>query len=194
MEKISEHFLAPLLNALIAQFPFRVRGFHSDNGSEFINRTVARLLAKLLIEQTKSRARHCNDNGLAESKNGAIIRKYVGHSHLAQRYAPALNGWYAQYLNVYLNYHRPCGFASLVTDDKDRTKKVYRAYQTPYEKLHSLPKAQEHLKPGVTFSQLDKIAMTRSDTEWAAETQKARQQLFAAFQSARFPISGSYVD
>ena len=54
---ISEAWLEPLLKAMIEQFPFRVRGFHSDNGSEFLNRTVEKLLNKLLIEQTKSRPR-----------------------------------------------------------------------------------------------------------------------------------------
>ena len=47
---------------------FRIRGFHSDNGSEFVNHTVVRLLNKLLIEQTKSRPRHSNDNGLVETR------------------------------------------------------------------------------------------------------------------------------
>ena len=69
-ERISEAWLEPVLVALLRQFPFRIRGFHSDNGSEFINQRVARLLNKLLIEQTKSRPRHSNDNGLVESKNG----------------------------------------------------------------------------------------------------------------------------
>jgi transposase InsO family protein len=73
--QISETWLMPVLEAMLTQFPFRIRGFHSDNGSEFINHTVARLLNKLLIEQTKSRPRHSNDNGLAETKNGWVIRK-----------------------------------------------------------------------------------------------------------------------
>src|SRR5450756_599974 len=79
-ERISEAWLEPVLCALMRQFPFRILGFHSDNGSEFINRIVARLLNKLLIEQTKSRPRHSNDNGLAETKNGAVIRKHMGLS------------------------------------------------------------------------------------------------------------------
>ena len=52
---------------MLAQFPFRILGFHSDNGSEFINYKVAELLNKLLIEQTKSRPRRSNDNGLVEA-------------------------------------------------------------------------------------------------------------------------------
>ena len=60
--------------SMLEQFPFRILGFHSDNGSEFINHKVEALLNKLLIEQTKSRPRHSNDNGLVESKNGAVTR------------------------------------------------------------------------------------------------------------------------
>lgn len=75
--RISELWLIPVLEAMLAQFPFHIRGFHSDNGSEFINYDVSRLLGKLLIEQTKSRSRHSNDNGLAEAKNGAVIRKHL---------------------------------------------------------------------------------------------------------------------
>jgi hypothetical protein len=34
---ISEAWLLPLLEDMLEQFPFRIRGFHSDNGSEYIN-------------------------------------------------------------------------------------------------------------------------------------------------------------
>jgi transposase InsO family protein len=80
---ISEAWLAPLLTSMLKQFPFVIHGFHSDNGSEFVNHTVAKLLSKLLIEQTKSRPRHSNDNGLVEAKNGAVIRKHMGYGHIA---------------------------------------------------------------------------------------------------------------
>ena len=57
VEGISEHFLQPGLEDAIVQFPFTILNFHSDNGSEYINKTVAKLLNKLIIEQTKSRPR-----------------------------------------------------------------------------------------------------------------------------------------
>lgn len=72
-ERISEAYLLPVLQDLMEQFPFRILGFHSDNGSEYINKTVAQLLEKLRVEQTKSRSRQSNDNALAESKNGAVV-------------------------------------------------------------------------------------------------------------------------
>ena len=77
-ERLSEAYLLPVIKALLDNFPFAIRGFHADNGSEYINHRVARLLEKLRIEFTKSRPRHSNDNGLAETKNGAVVRKCLG--------------------------------------------------------------------------------------------------------------------
>ncbi len=95
----------PVLEAILHQFPFRILGFHSDNGSEFINRTVARLLEKLLIEFTKSRANRTQDNALVEGKNGAVIRKLMGYGHIAGEHAEALQRFYTAKLNPYLNFH-----------------------------------------------------------------------------------------
>jgi hypothetical protein len=58
VQGISEAFLLPVLELVIDQFPFAVEGFHSDNGSEYVNGKVALMLEKLRIEQTKSRSRH----------------------------------------------------------------------------------------------------------------------------------------
>ena len=74
VEQISERYMVPVLEQLLAAFPFKLKGFHSDNGSEYINKHVCKLLEKLQIELTKSRSRHSNDNALAESKNASIVR------------------------------------------------------------------------------------------------------------------------
>ena len=91
VEQISEAWLMPVLEDMLDQFPFHIRGFHSDNGSEFINEKVSKLLNKLLAEQTKSRPRRSNDNGLAETKNGAVIRKHIGYGHIRSEHAEAIN-------------------------------------------------------------------------------------------------------
>jgi transposase InsO family protein len=129
--QISEAWLIPVLEAMLRQFPFGILGFHSDNGSEFINHTVAELLNKLLAEQTKSRPRHSNDNGLVESKNGAVIRKHMGYAHIESRHAEAIEGFYEQHFNPYLNFHRPCGVPEVVTDGKGKQRRIYRWYATP---------------------------------------------------------------
>jgi transposase InsO family protein len=176
---ISEVWLEPVLCALLRQFPFRIRGFHSDNGSEFINRTVARLLNKLFIEQTKSRPRQSNDNGLAETKNGAVIRKHMGYGYIHAAHAERIQQFYITHFNPYLNYHRPCAQADLAIDEKGRTHYVYRRYQTPLETLLALPNPARHLRPGITLAVLQRIAGTRSDTEAAQRMQHAKRQLFA---------------
>jgi transposase InsO family protein len=178
VERISEAYLEPVLATMLTQFPFVIHGFHSDNGSEFINQTVAKLLNKLMIQQTKSRPRHSNDNGLAETKNGAIIRKHMGWGHIPAAHAQRIQQFYSAYLNPYLNYHRPCAQADVEIDAKGRKRRRYRRYQTPLETLWLLPNPQQYLRPGLTLATLKRISKLRSDTEAARLMQEAKQRLF----------------
>jgi transposase InsO family protein len=180
-EKISESYLLPVLESLLEQFPFRVINFHSDNGSEYINKVVADLLNKLLISQTKSRSRHCNDQALVESKNGSVIRKHMGRMHISQKHARPINLFYKSCFNLYLNYHRPCGFATSTIDRKGKEKKRYDTYRTPYERLLSLDTPEQYLREGVTLAMLEEIAMEKSDNEYAAFMQKEKSKLFQSF-------------
>lgn len=180
MERISEAYLLPVLAALMDAFPFVIRGFHSDNGSEYINYKVAKLLEKLRIEQTKSRSRQTNDNALAESKNASTVRKHMGYSHIPQRFAGQVNAFTVEALSPYLNFHRPCHFPTEHMDKKGRIRKRYR-YQdmmTPFEKLKSLPDVADVLKPGITLYDLDAIAARQSDNEAAQQLNEARTALF----------------
>jgi transposase InsO family protein len=181
VEKISEQYLMPVLEQMLASFPFTVRGFHSDNGSEYVNRRVAELLQKLFIEFTKSRSRHSNDNALAESKNASVVRKIFGYAHIPQRWATEINTFNRKYLNPYINYHRPCFFPKTTTDSKGKQRKIYRYkdMMTPYDKLKSLNDAWQYLKPEVSFEILDEYAMKISDNKAASELQKARKKLFS---------------
>ena len=153
VEKISEQYLIPVLEELLKVFPFVILNFHSDNGSEYVNQNVVQLLSKLFIEFTKSRARNSNDNALAESKNGAIVRKVLGYAHIPQRFAPEVHEFNSRYLTPYINYHRPCFFAEIEVDSKgkERKKYPYKSMMTPYDKFKSLPNAADYLKPGITF-------------------------------------------
>jgi len=176
---ISEAWLEPLLESMLKQFPFVIRGFHSDNGSEFVNYTVAKLLDKLLIEQTKSRPRHSNDNGLVEAKNGAVIRKHMGYRHIAAPHAKHIQGFYEEHFNRYLNFHRPCAQADVEVDARGKQRRHYRRYQTPLETLLALPKPAEYLRRGVTMKALREIAGRMSDTQAAQRMQQAKQSLLA---------------
>lgn len=178
VETISELHLKPIFEMLQEMFPFKVFNFHSDNGSENINYVVADILKRLIIKQTKSRSRHCNDNALVESKNGSVIRKHMGYSHIPKTYAQEINEFYQQYFNPYLNFHRPCGFATTTVDGKGREKKKYDIYLTPYEKLKTLENWTQHLAPGRTQKELDETSLSHSHNGWAKLMQKAKSAVF----------------
>ncbi|MFT5691678.1 MAG: transposase InsO family protein [Oceanicoccus sp.] len=180
LERISEEFMLPALRNMLAVFPFKIRGFHADNGSEYINYTVAELLEKLHIEFTKSRPRHSNDNGLVESKNGSVIRKLYGYAHIPQQYAADFTALNSDQVYRYVNFHRPCYFPTTITDNKGKQKKkyLYEDMMTPYEKFRSLPRASQYLKPGVTFKALDAFMAEMTDNEAAEQLNSARDHLF----------------
>ena len=184
---LSELFVLPLLRALLAFFPFVIRGFHADNGSEYINRLVAELLNKLHIGFTKSRARHSNDNALAESKNGSVVRKYLGYEHIPSHHAQAVNAFTVGQLTPYLNFHRPCFFPTTRTDKKGRIKKfyLYKNMMTPFDKFKSLPEAHTFLKSGVTLSALDALSLSMTDNEAVERMNKARTKLFEKIRLSR---------
>jgi len=187
-ERISEAFLLPVLAQMFAQFPFRILGFHADNGSEYINARVARLLDKLRIEFTKSRPRKSNDNALAETKNGAVVRKVFGYGHISQHHAARLNVFCRAHLNPLLNLHRPCLFATELPDPHKpgRTRKVYRHadVMTPLEKLARLPDAASFLREDASLPALQKQARGKTDLQAARELNQARQKLFTAIRRA----------
>jgi transposase InsO family protein len=180
--RISEAYLKPVLEAMLRQFPFRIQGFHTDNGSEFINRTVAELLNKLLIEQTKSRPRQSGDNGLVETKNGAVIRKHIGYGYIDAGHANRINDFYREYLNPYLNYHRPCAQADVEIDERGRKRVRYKRYQTPLETLLALDKPAQYLRQGLSINSLKRIAGALSDTHAARRMQQAKSKLFESLR------------
>jgi hypothetical protein len=177
--RITEYDLEPLLENMLNQFPFRIKGFHSDNGGEFVNRTVAGLLNKLLIRFTRSRPRRPDDNGLVESKNGSVIRKNLGYAHIPQGCASLLNIYHQENLNPYINFHRPCFFPVAVIDHKGKVKNTYpyEKIKTPFEQLKSIPQSETYLRPGISLKTLDAIANQMSDNQFAERMVKARYNL-----------------
>ncbi len=190
VKRISERYMLlalqhmlPALQQLLDTFPFSIQGFHADNGSEYVNYTVAELLQKLHIEFTKSCPRHSNDNALAESKNGAVVRKLYSYTHIPQQYAADFAELNRKEVYRYINFHRPCYFPSSVIDSKGKERKRYRYddMMTPYEKFRSLQRSSQYLKSGVALKQLDAFAREMTDNEAAEQLNSARDALFKQF-------------
>lgn len=181
-ERISEAYLLPVIERLLTDFPFQILGFHADNGSEYINRRVAQMLEKMRVEFTKSRPRRSNDNGLVETKNGAVVRKQLGFAHIPQHFASQINTFCAEHLNPYLNFHRPCLFAQEIIDAKGKIRKRYpqELVMTPFEKLCSIQEVEQYLKPSVCLHELQAQAKTSSDNEAAERLNAARRALFTS--------------
>ena len=182
VQTISEAHLLAVIEQMLGQFPFEILGFHADNGSEYVNYRVAKMLEKLRVEFTRSRPRRSNDNGLAETKNGAVVRKLFGYAHIPQRHAARFNTFCREYLNPFLNFHRPCLFATDKPDPNKpgRIKRVYRTQDamTPLDKLTSLPDARTFLREGVSFEDLYALARALTDVQAAEELNEARAALF----------------
>ena len=181
IEGISEYFIIPLLEELLERFPFEILGFHSDNGGEYVNYQVAAILNKIKVDQTKSRSRRTNDNALVESKNGSVIRKHMGYAHIPKRYAREINSLYQENMDEYLNFHRPCGFATLKIDQRGKEKKRYDTYLTPFEKLRTIPNWKIYLRKNVSPASLEQVAKKESDNECAKKLQEAKSKLFKNF-------------
>ena len=122
---------------------------------------------------------------MVEAKNGAVIRKHMGYDHIESRHAEAVEEFFEQHFNPYLNYHRPCGVPEVVTNAKGKQRRVYRWDATPWEILRQLPDLARRLQPGTTQADLEKLAGAESDTVAALRMQEAKRKLFAEIRQKR---------
>lgn len=179
VEQLIEACVEPALEAAFSLFPFFIRNFHSDNGSEYINDIVRQFLHRFVVKQTKSRPRHSNDNGLAETKNGAVIRKHMGYRHIPQPFASRINVFYRDHLIPYVNFHRPCAFPEITVLPNGKKVVKYKEYKTPLRKLLSLEKPEQYLRAGNTLDDLCLQASKKLPNQAAEEMQEAKRKLFS---------------
>jgi hypothetical protein len=179
LRAITRGCMIPALRVALDCFPFKLHGFHADNGSEYLNHTVAELLNALMIEFTKSRPRHSNDNALAETKNGDVNRKHFGYRHIprTKTNVELINVFLKTHFNPYLNWHRPSAYPTIAIDEKGREQRCYKTWEIPYERFKALKSSEEYLKPGAAFAEIEKMAYVQSDNEAAEAMQKAKLKL-----------------
>jgi len=181
-DSIGEKSMAFVLHEALEFFPFKIVGFHSDNGGENINGEVSLVLQKLLIEQTKSRSGRCNDNALIESKNGSVVRKHMGFWHIPKYEARKINAFYRDCFNEFLCFHRMCTYPTTIVSDNGKKKKVYDEIMTPCQKLLSIPNVEIYLREGVTVAILKEKMNRMSHIEYAKIMDEAKKKLFAAIK------------
>jgi len=101
----------------------------------------------------------------------------MGYSHIPQKYAAPINAFYEGVFNTWLNWHRPCLYATEVVSNKGKIKKVYRSQdtKTPLECLAQLSKAGlVKFKTGSKLNDLLDQAREKTDLQAAQEMQKPR--------------------
>lgn len=119
-----------------------------------------------------------------ESKNGAIIRKHMGHCHISRVFASRITQFHINYLIPYLNFHRPCAFPEIKWLGSGKKKITYPAknYKTPCQKLLSLKKLDEYLKEELSIEDLKHKVKQESPNQAADCMQKALNTLRKTIQ------------
>jgi len=101
------------------------------------------------------------------SSPGWMIRKHIGYGYIDSSHAEAIDSFYREYLNPYLNYHRPCAQADVKIDEKGRKRVCYKRYQTPLETLLLLDSPAQYLRDGLSINALKRIGAAIGDTDAA---------------------------
>ena len=117
------------------RLPLPLLGLDSDNGAEFINRTLRDYCRRHGVTFTRSRPWKKNDSAHVEQKNGAVVRQLIGYDRFTSRAA------YAQLQRVYrlarlhVNFFQPVEKLVTKTRQGARSHRVYDRPQTPYQRL-----------------------------------------------------------
>lgn len=132
----SQGNVSAALERIRQQLPFRLRGIHPDNGSEFINNNMWTYCQEYGIEFTRGRAFHKNDNPHVEQKNWTLVRRLIGYQRLDSHEQLAwLDALDTELLRPYANCFQPV--MKLVGKESvgARTRRLYDTPKTPLRRL-----------------------------------------------------------
>lgn len=142
----AQKYVFTALEQIRANLPFPLLGLDSDNGAEFINDQLIRYCDAEKITFTRGRTGHKNDNPYVEQKNWSVVRRLVGYARYdTSRQVNQLNALYAV-ARLYLNHFVPV--QKLVSKERrgHKTRKVFDAYKTPYQRVLDSPLVSEKAK------------------------------------------------
>jgi integrase-like protein len=161
------------VHLISTRLPFRLREWHSDNGSEFLNTVLLHWCRHAGIRVTRGRPYRKNDQAWVEQRNWLAVRRLVGYDRYTSRPAFAALGRLYTLLRLQLNFFRPV--RKLVSKHRvgAKTIKRYDRPQTPYQRVLAagvLSPPQQHAL-AAQLAALDPIALARDiqrtlDTLW----------------------------
>ena len=123
------------LEAIATQLPFPIRGIDSDNDGAFINETLITYCADRGIEFTRSRPYRSNDQAWIEQKNGAVVRRFVGHDRYSGHVAGQTMARLHAAVRLYVNFFQPSFKLIEKIRDGATTIKRYSKPATPCDRL-----------------------------------------------------------
>jgi hypothetical protein len=146
--------------------PFLIQGFHSDNGSEFLNHHLYRYYAKRKIPVllTRGRPHHGNDSAHVEQKNWSHVRLLLGYQRIEDPdLVPKINELYRAWA-LFNNFF--CTNLKLVEKTKvgSRYRRKYDDPKTPYQRLMASEHINEAQKTYLTemYCSLNPFKLKRS--------------------------------
>jgi len=181
------HHVGLAVQYLAARFPFALREWHSDNGSEFLNERLLAWCRRRGVRFTRGRPYRKNDQAWVEQRNGLTVRRLVGYDRYSSRAALTVLHRLYGLLRLQLNFFRPV--RKLLSKERVGSKiiKRYDAARTPYQRVLAAdglsPAARARLQ--AQYAALDPIALARDiqhtlDVLWKlADTRPVRQEATA---------------
>lgn len=163
----SAEFVRDAIISIRNELPFLMRGFHCDNGSEFLNEVMLKYFddPNSGVTFTHGRAYKKNDQAHVEQKNFTHVRQVFGYERIEGA------GLVAMMNDVYKNEHyllQNFFVPQMKLVEKVRVGARYRKKhdkpQTPYRRLMESPRIPRQIKDRLTslFEGLNPIELQKS--------------------------------
>ena len=151
------------------KLPFELLGFDCDNGSEFLNYHLIRYFSDRpktrMVQFTRSRPYHKDDNAHVEQKNWTHVRQLFGYDRFSNKaLVPLMNNLYSNEYSLLQNYF--CPSMKLISKERVNSKycKKYGLPQTPYQRLLSCNDISAETKQSLisTYRQLNPFVLRKN--------------------------------
>ena len=141
-----QNLVLEALEVLQSQLPVPLLGIDTDNDGAFINESLIKYCESHHVKFTRSRAYLKNDQAWIEQKNGAVVRRFVGHQRLKGILAAQVLGRLHRLTRLYVNFFQP---SFKLRDKRREGAKVRKSYfppATPCDRLLNNEKVSEAAK------------------------------------------------
>ena len=151
--------------ALERRLPFRLRGFHCDNGGEFLNHHLIRYFEEhtMPVSMSRSRPYHKDDTAHVEQKNYTHVRLLLGYERIEREdLITPINELYEAW-GLLNNFFSPTLKLTEKSKEGSTYHKKYERPQTPYQRLMDSTEIPELMKTYLTevFSNTNPFRLRR---------------------------------